>query len=80
MVASYHIAATPQKPPSGAKNRCNITLDLMLQLMLQPETTFHPMGVEVFARDVATLVAIRKALSDPPPESSILGPAWCGRS
>ena len=47
----------------------------MLQVMLQPETVFRPMVVEVFARDVATPVAIRKALSDPPPpESSIRGP------
>ena len=29
MVAAYHFAATPEKPPSGAKNRCYITLDLM---------------------------------------------------
>ena len=35
MVASYHCAATPQKSSSVAINRCNISLDLMLQPMLQ---------------------------------------------
>ena len=66
MVASYHFAATPQKPSSVAINRCNISLDLMLQPMLQPKTTFRPMVVEVFARDVAHARGHTKALSDPP--------------
>ena len=70
MVTSYHVAATPENPPPVAINRCNISLDLMLQPMLQPmlqqKPTFRPMVVEVFARDVAMPVAIRKALSDPP--------------
>ena len=38
----------------------------MLQPMLQQKPTFLPMFIEVFARDVAMPVAIRKALSDPP--------------
>ena len=73
MVPSYHVAATPENPPSVAINRCNISLDLMLQPMLQQKLTFRPMVVEVFTRNVAMPVAIRKALSDPP-KSSICGP------
>ena len=75
MVTSYHVAATPSNPPSVAINRCNISLDLMLQPMLQQKPTFLPMVVEVFARDVATPVAIRKALSAPPPNRRFVAPA-----
>ena len=53
--------------------RCNISLDLMLQPMLHQKPTFHPMVVDVFARDVAMPVAIRKALSDAS-QSSMCGP------
>ena len=53
--------------------RCNISLDLMLQPMLHQKPTFRPMVVDVFARDVAMPVAIRKALSDAS-QSSMCGP------
>ena len=72
-VAVHVQLLTPQPPPSVAIHRCNISLALMLQPMLPPQTMFRPRVIEVCARDVAMPVAIRKALSAPP-ESSILDP------
>ena len=79
--AGHHV--TPEELRSWIKNRCNRSLDLMLQLMLQPmfhpETACRPMVVAVVHGTWPRPVAIRKALSDPP-RIFDSWPRWGGRS